>query len=175
MLDLALDEDLKTVFTYNHADTGDQTKKLETRLEAWRSPYTHLSNSDGGAHTLFLTQSTWPIVSLSDLVRDKGIMTIEQAHYKMSGLPAQVVGLTDRGTLRVGMAADVMVYDLERLGFVHEKPVFDHDFPGGEPRLVQKPKGLRYILVNGVVTFVENDCSNALPGRMLRSCEMAER
>ena len=167
MLDLALDEDLRNVHGFLHSG-GDP----EGTAEICRHPYTHVSNSDGGAHVRFLTISTWPVHFLAHLVRDRGVMGLEQAHYKTSALPAYVAGFTDRGMLRPGMAADVMVYDLERLGFVYDKPVFANDFPAGERRLVQKPTGMRFILVNGTVTFAENECSGALPGKLLRSYEM---
>ena len=67
---------------------------------------------------------------------------------------------------------DVIVYDLEELGYLYDKPRFETDFPGGERRLVQKPTGLRYTIVNGSVTFEGNDCSGALPGKLLRSYDM---
>ncbi len=168
MLDLALDEELETVFGFLHAG-GDE----EVTIELCRHPYTHISNSDGGAHVRFLTISTWPIHFLSRLVRDREAMALEQAHYKISGLPAYIAGFTDRGVLKVGMAADIIVYRLEELGFMHDHPVFAHDFPGGIPRLVQRPKGLRYTIVNGTVTFADNQCTGALPGKLLRSYQMA--
>ena len=167
MLDLALDEDLETVFGFMHVG-GDE----EGTIEICRHPYTHISNSDGGAHVRFLTISTWPVHFLSRLVRDRQALSLEQAHYKISGLPAYIAGFTDRGLLKVGMAADLIVYSLEELGFVHEKPVFAHDFPGGMPRLVQKPKGLRYTIVNGAMTFEDSNCTGALPGKLLRSYDM---
>jgi N-acyl-D-amino-acid deacylase len=169
MLDLALDEELETVFGFLHVG-GDE----DGTIELCRHPYTHISNSDGGAHVRFLTISTWPIHFLSRLVRDREAMPLEQAHYKISGLPAYIAGFTDRGLLKVGMAADIIVYRLEELGFMHDKPVFAHDFPGGSPRLVQKPKGLRYTIVNGAVTFEDNRCTNALPGKLLRSYDMIQ-
>ena len=167
MLDLALDEGLWTVFGFLHTGGDD-----EGTAEICRHPFTHVSNSDGGAHTRFLTISTWPIHFLSRVVRDQGALSLEEAHYKMSVLPAHIAGFTDRGALRVGLAADVMVYDLERLGFLYDKQIFAHDFPAGERRLIQKPTGLRYTLVNGVPTFIENECSGALPGQLLRSGDM---
>ena len=167
MLDLALEEELQTVFGFLHAG-GDDAGTAEICQHA----FTHISNSDGGAHVRFLTMSTWPIHFLSHWIRDQGIMSLEQAHYKMSALPAFIAGFTDRGVLRVGMAADVIVYDLDRLGFTFKQPVFANDFPGNERRLIQKPVGLRYTIVNGVETFVENACTGALPGKLLRSYEM---
>ena len=55
---------------------------------------------------------------------------------------------------------------------MYDKPVFATDFPGGERRLIQKPTGLRYTLVNGTVTFADNQCTGALPGKLLRSYDM---
>ncbi|HKD67277.1 MAG TPA: amidohydrolase family protein [Candidatus Binataceae bacterium] len=167
MLDLALDEGLETEFGFLHVG-GDE----DGTIELCRHPYTHISNSDGGAHVRFLTISTWPIHFLSRLVRDRQAMALEQAHYKISGLPAYIAGFTDRGMLKVGMAADIIVYRMDELGFLYEKPVFATDFPGGCPRLVQKPKGLHYTIVNGTVTFEDNRCTGELPGKLLRSYEM---
>jgi N-acyl-D-aspartate/D-glutamate deacylase len=99
-------------------------------------------------------------------------MTLEQAHQKMSALPAWFSDMKGRGTLRVGDWADVMIYNMDELGLLYDKPRFETDFPGGEKRLVQKPTGIRYILVNGTVTFVENECTGELPGKLLRSYDM---
>ena len=166
-LDLALDEDLETEF--GHPDGGLSDDVLATHI---KNPYVHISNSDGGAHTRFLVTSQWPVTFLTHWIRDKELMTLEQAHYKMSTLPAWFADFKNRGTLRVGDWADIIVYDLDKLGFVYSKPRFDTDFPGGERRLIQKPSGLRYTLVNGTVTFENNDCSGALPGKLLRSYDM---
>ena len=166
-LDLALDEDLETQFNHSAGTQDDET--IEPRI---KSPHVHVSVSDGGAHTRFLTNSVWPVHLLAYWVRDREVISLEQAHYKISALPAWVADLKDRGTLRIGAWADVMVYNQEKLGFLYEKPVFHTDFPGGERRLVQKPTGLRYTVVNGTVTFEENKCTEALPGKLLRSYDM---
>ena len=163
-LDLALDEGLETVF----AHPVDPRPLDENIL----SPYGHVSVSDGGAHTRYLTTSTWPVEFLTYWIRDREIMSLEQGHYKMSALPGWFADFKDRGTLRVGDWADVMVYNLDELGFQHDKMIYAHDFPGGERRIIQKPTGLRYTLVNGAVTFEGNDCTGALPGKLLRSCDM---
>ena len=81
------------------------------------------------------------------------------------------LGVRDRGYLREGMAADVMVYEQEKLALSPEKPEYANDFPGGERRIVQKAKGYRAIVVNGGVTFEEGRCTGMLPGQLLRSCE----
>jgi len=167
LLDLALDEDLLTEFSHIVA-FGDENK-IEQNI---KNPYAHISVSDGGAHTRFLTVSTWPIHFLSHWVRDKQLMSIEAAHQKMSAFPAWFTDFKDRGTLRLGNWADIIVYNMDELGLQYEKPIFATDFPGGERRLIQKPKGLRYTIVNGTVTFEGNDCTGALPGKLLRSYDM---
>ena len=168
-LDLALDEGLETEFEIPPRNSDED---LKVKAQQILDPHSHISVSDGGAHTRFLTISTWPVAFLTSWVRDRHIMSLEQAHYKMSAYPAWFTDFKDRGTLRVGNWADIIVYNLEELGFLYDKAVFDTDFPGGERRLVQKPKGLRYTIVNGQVTFEDNVCTGALPGKLLRSYNM---
>ncbi len=163
-LDLALDEGLETIFSHLVADQAQ-----EGRI---KDPLAHISVSDGGAHTRFFNQATWPVDFLAHWVRDEGIMTLEEAHYKISAYPAWFADFKDRGMLRVGAWADIVVYDQQELGLLYDRPIYADDFPGGERRMIQKPKGIRYTLVNGTVTFEGNDCTGALPGKLLRSYDM---
>jgi len=167
MLDLALDEGLKTEFALLDLINSDE----EAMAEIIKHPFTHLSVSDGGAHTRYLTISAWPTYFLSHWIRDKRLMSLEEAHWKISALPAWLLGVRDRGYLREGMAADVMVYEQEKLALSPEKPEYANDFPGGERRIVQKAKGYRAMVVNGEMTFEEGQCTEALPGRLLRSAD----
>ena len=163
-LDLALDEALETQFAH-----PVDPEPLQQNIT---NPYGHISVSDGGAHTRYLTTSTWPVEFLAHWVRDREVMSLEQAHYKMSTLPAWFTDFKDRGTLRVGAWADIMIYNQGELGFLYDKMVYANDFPGGERRVIQKPTGLRYTIVNGSVTFEGNECTGALPGKLLRSYDM---
>ena len=167
LLDLAIDEDMETDFST--VLTGRQGEEMAPLL---KDPYAHISFSDGGAHTRYLTSAMWPVLWLSYWLRDRELMSLEQGIYKMSALPAWLADFNDRGTLRVGSWADVIVFNQDELGFVYDKPVFENDFPGGERRVIQKPTGMRYIVVNGTVTFEGNDCTGALPGKLLRSYDM---
>jgi len=167
--DLAIDEDLQTVFSHHLADRPDDT--LAGRI---MNPYSHISLSDGGAHIRYLTISTWPVHFLAYWVRERQLTTLEHAHYKMSAYPAWLSDYKGRGTLRVGDFADIMIYNLDALGMVYNKPTYAHDFPGDEWRRVEKPTGMRYILVNGEVTFKDNTCTGALPGKLLRSYDMVD-
>tara|TARA_B100001765_G_scaffold68579_1_gene41551 strand:- start:2 stop:1681 length:1680 start_codon:yes stop_codon:yes gene_type:complete len=167
-LDIALDEDLETEF----AHPADGAGRDEARAERLSNPFVHISVSDGGAHTRFLVNSVWPVYFLAHWIRDYELMSLEQAHQKMSALPAWFSDMKNRGTLRVGDFADIMIYNMDELGLLYDKPRFETDFPGGEKRLVQKPTGMRYIIVNGAVTFIDNECTSALPGKLLRSYDM---
>src|SRR3989442_13966491 len=116
--------------------------------------------SDGGAHTKFFTGGAFTTDFLRWLVRDEQRITLEEAHYRLSALPAHAAGFRDRGVLREGAAADVVVYDLKDLkvepDWVGE---IVHDFPGGEWRRVQYAQGYRAIMVNGEITFDEGTCT----------------
>ena len=165
-LDLALDEEMETVFSTVFSEGGEELGR------ALKDPCARISFSDGGAHTRYLTSATWPMLWLSYWLRDKEIMSLEEGIYKMSALPAWLADFKGRGTLRVGSWADIIVYNQDELGFLYNRPIFANDFPGGERRIIQKPQGLRNTIVNGTVTFDGNDCTGALPGKLLRSYEM---
>lgn len=172
MLDLALDEDLRTVFASAPSAGTDPV----AMAEVLNHPLTHPCVSDGGAHIKYETIGTWPVHLLTTWVRERQTVALEKAHYKMSGLPAFITGMTDRGILKEGFAADIIVYDQEKLGFLHDKVVYDNDFPGDEKRIIQKAVGIRYTVVNGVVTFTEGTVgTGATPGKLLRSYEMVNR
>ena len=172
MLDLAIDEGLRTEFTFDPSTGTDSTAVGEIL----NHPYTHPCVSDGGAHTRYQTLGSWPVHMIAGRVRDQGVMSLEKAHYKMSSLPASIAGFTDRGILKEGYAADIMVYELDKLGLQFDSPVYDTDFPGGERRIIQKAKGIRFTIVNGEVTFTEGTvCTGAVPGKLLRSYDMVSR
>jgi N-acyl-D-amino-acid deacylase len=94
---------------------------------------------------------------LARYVRELGILSLEQAIRKMTSLPAQRLGLPDRGLLRPGMAADVVCFDPDR---VQDTATYE------EP--CRTPEGIPYLLVNGVVVVDDSDHTGALPGRALR-------
>ncbi len=162
MLDLAVADRLETTFFSKPA--------INTRLEGFRElmtdDYLLPGTSDGGAHTKFLTAGRYPTETLIRAVREHGILTLEQAHWKLSALPAHCGGFTDRGTLEVGKAADIVVYDLDRLDMTPVEKV--HDFPGGEWRRIQRGVGYRWVLVNGEVTIDDDKETGAPAGRLLR-------
>jgi N-acyl-D-amino-acid deacylase len=122
--------------------------------------------SDGGAHTKFVTTARFATELLGHWVREHEVMTLEEAHWRLSAYPAQAVGLRDRGWLAEGMPADVIVYDPETVDAQPQERAFD--YPADEWRLIQKAIGYDRIIVNGVTTFIDGECTGATPGRLLR-------
>ena len=165
MLDLSLAGDLNVEFLQaEHEFNAPFNGELLTA-----SPYTLPGVSDGGAHTKFFNGGSWTTDLLRWLVRDEGVVTLEEAHFRMSTMAAHAAGFKDRGALREGAAADVVVYELEELdmdpSWLGEVA---YDFPGGEWRRIQRAKGYKDIIVNGEVTFEDGECTGATPGRLLR-------
>jgi N-acyl-D-amino-acid deacylase len=166
MLDLSLATNLKAEFLGpNRGINADYMAEIINN-----SPYTFPGVSDGGAHTKFFTGGAFTTDFLRWLVRDEQKITLEEAHYRLSALPAHAAGFKNRGTLREGAHADVVVYDLKGLDidpdWVGEVA---HDFPGGEWRRVQRAHGYRSIIVNGQETFAEGKCTGATPGTLVRN------
>jgi N-acyl-D-aspartate/D-glutamate deacylase len=165
MVELSLATDLKAEFLQ-----PEQEFNADFNAEIINdSMYTFPGVSDGGAHTKFFTGGAFTTDFLRWIVRDEGKVTLEEAHYRLSALPAHAAGFRDRGVLREGAWADVVVYDLKGLDIEPDWiGEVTHDLPGGEWRRVQRAKGYRSIIVNGVETFSEDKCTGATPGKLLR-------
>ena len=165
MLDLSLAGDLNVEFL--GPNKGFNAQYMAEMIND--SDYTFPGVSDGGAHTKFFTGGAFTTDFLHWLVRDEGRITLEEAHYRLSALPAKAAGFRDRGVLKPGAAADVVVYDLDGLGIEPDWiGEVSYDFPGGEWRRVQRAKGYHAIIVNGQLTFKDGACTGATPGQLLR-------
>ena len=162
MFDLALSEDLKTGFFRYGVQNADE----EAVSEILRHPLSVPGVSDGGAHLEYLCQYGWPIKLLADWVRDRNVLSLEDAVRRCSYMPAQMIGLPDRGSLQVGNAADIVIFDYETLGI--GKVSWAQDLPGGQSRQVHYPTGISRILVNGVTTVENGKRTNQSPGQLLR-------
>jgi N-acyl-D-amino-acid deacylase len=102
-------------------------------------------------------------------VRKHEIMSLEDAIKKLTFLPASIFGIHDRGLLRCGMAADLFVFDPERIDLTAPEKVAD--LPEGAPRYVQGAKGIHYTIVNGSVLMEKGLHTAAYPGKVLRSIQ----
>ena len=122
---------------------------------------------DAGAHVGQVMDSGWCSFVLSHWVRNEALFPVEEAVRRMTSAPARIIGVKDRGTLTVGNKADVNVIDLERVSEL--MPEFVHDFPGGAGRFVQRARGYRATVCNGVLILENDELVGARGGRILRS------
>ena len=114
-----------------------------------QQPGAVFGQSDAGAHVAQLCDANMGTDLLSDWVRDRGVFTLEAAIHKLTWEPAKLFGLADRGRVREGAAADLVVFDLDTLSPGPLRRV--RDLPGDEERLIaDEPAGIDHIFVNGV-------------------------
>ena len=163
MLDIALDEDLNTEWAYIGIRNGD----LNAVEEILNSRFALAGISDAGAHTDRLSGSYFSSFILSHWVRDEGILSLEEAVRRLTFMPASIYGISDKGLLREGMAADVVIFDLDRLKWLPTER-FD-DFPGGQSRLGNRAEGYDHLIVGGEPVFEDGRHTGALPGKLMRS------
>jgi N-acyl-D-aspartate/D-glutamate deacylase len=124
------------------------------------------SLGDAGAHVTQVMDSGWTSFVLSYWVRKTGLFSIEHAVHRMTAAPARIMGLTDRGTLRVGDRADINVFDAAAVAEM--QPELVNDFPGGAARFIQRATGYKATLVNGVVNVEEGEHTGQRAGMVLR-------
>jgi N-acyl-D-aspartate/D-glutamate deacylase len=163
MLDLALAEDLETTFE-------DSTTQGDERAvnEIFSNPNVLLGQSDAGAHVASGNPGFgYATLMLAYWVRERQLMTLEDAIKKLTLLPASIFGIHDRGLLRRGLAADIFAFDPEKIDLAAPQRVTD--LPEGAPRFTQGAKGIHYAIVNGKVLMDNGAHTGAYPGRVLRS------
>ena len=166
-LDLSLEEDLETEFERREVNSDEAAM---TALLT--SPYTVIGQSDGGAHVVFRTDYSYSTYLLSHWVRDRGIMSLEEAIRKLTFVPASLFGLFDRGLVRPGMAADLMVFDPETIGPL--EPGEAQDLPGGATRRKQLAQGIEWTVVNGQVLLEKGEHAGVYPGKVARNLSRAQ-
>ncbi|HVH91747.1 MAG TPA: amidohydrolase family protein, partial [Candidatus Acidoferrum sp.] len=160
-LDLSLEENLGTVF-WNANNGGDSN----AMGEILRSPYVLVGTSDAGAHVQFGADFGYGTILLGLWVRERQVMTLEQAIHKLTFHVASIFGLQDRGLLRPDYAADLAIFNPNTVNS-HE-PEWANDYPAGSKRLIQRSEGMHYTIVNGTVIHEDGRMSGELPGQVLR-------
>jgi N-acyl-D-aspartate/D-glutamate deacylase len=142
MLDLALDEELATIFT---AQLLNSDESAVARL--LNHPHSLISLSDAGAHLTFFNDAGFGLHLLGHWVRERGAMRLQDAVRRLTHQSAEIFGLPGRGLLRAGYAADLLLFDPAAVGRSVSRRVFD--LPGGAPRLHTDALGLHGLWVNG--------------------------
>ncbi|HET6963566.1 MAG TPA: amidohydrolase family protein [Acidimicrobiales bacterium] len=167
ILDISLEDDLHTRFWSVLAN--DDPEGI-----AWLLPRDHVlfGLADSGAHVSQLCDACFATDLLGNWVRDREVMPIERAVHKLTGEPARVYGLNDRGTIEAGKAADICVFDPATVAPGPLRRI--RDFPANGERLTaDSPEGVTHVLVNGTPIRVDGatakDGLDANPGSVLRS------
>src|SRR4051794_29517567 len=162
-IDLALEEDLKTRFRVVLAN--DDEEEVGKLLQDERAV---LGLSDAGAHASQLCDACFSTHLLSHWTREKGTLTVEQAVWRLTGQPAHIFGITDRGRIEEGLAADLVAFDPDTVGVEGDLERVGAP-PAGADRLIAKSKGVEHVWVNGEpIRGDGKDIDHARPGKLLR-------
>ncbi|HEX9454942.1 MAG TPA: amidohydrolase family protein [Candidatus Binatia bacterium] len=160
-LDLALGENLETTF-----ETTNRGFNPEAMSTIMKSPYVIIGTSDAGAHVQFGADFGYCTTLLGMWVRDRQMISLEQAIHKLTFHVASVYGIEGRGLLRPGFAADVTVFDPNSVKAC--APEWAEDYPASTRRLIQRSEGIMHTIVNGKVVYEDGKLSGEMAGRVLR-------
>ncbi len=169
LLDLAEADDWKTRFIYRV--TPESSWLSNARGEEYKHPNLIPMNSDSGAHLGSECKAGEGIFFLRHWVLNLGVMRIEEGIRRVTADVARHIGLPDRGLLREGFAADIAVFDLERLDALPKEQAWD--LPQGSMRWIQRATGIQHVFVNGEQTIESGKHTGRLPGGVLRSSRYA--
>ena len=146
---------------------GRTDEGWRARVDVWKDPRVMLGGSDAGAHLDLMCHANYPTRVLSEVVRERGLLTVEEAVEMMTDRPARHYGLRGRGQVTEGWHADLVVFDPDTVGSEPAR-VLD-DLPGGGERLLAGSFGVHQVLVAGEAVVVDGVVTAQRPGRVLRS------
>ena len=162
-LDLTLQDDLEiefTLSTFNH--------RVDRMKEILANPDILIGLGDGGAHVDMLCDSGYPTYLLGTWVREHQVLSLEEGVRRLTSDPADFYGIKDRGRLKLGLAADITIFDPKTVGSAN-RGERRYDFPGGGKRMVMPSRGIQYTIVNGETVFADGHITGARVGQVLRS------
>jgi N-acyl-D-aspartate/D-glutamate deacylase len=163
LLDITLEDDLENEFTIQ-----SYNNRVDRMAEILNDRSVLLGLGDGGAHLDMLCDSGYPTYVLGMWVRERKVLTLEEAVRRMTSDPADFFGIKDRGRLKPGLAADVVIFSEKEIGS-GGRPERLYDLPGGAKRMVMRSRGVEMTLVNGAVTWDKGALTGAAAGKVLRS------
>jgi N-acyl-D-aspartate/D-glutamate deacylase len=165
LFDIAVADGLRT--TFGPATSGDAPADWEARGELLRDRRVVVGASDAGAHLDMIDTFRYTTDLFARCVRAHGLLTTEEAVHLLTEVPASLHGLRDRGVLRQGAWADLVVFDEATIasGEIESRA----DLPGNQRRLFATSEGIRCVIVNGRTIVQEGRPTEARPGRVLRS------
>ena len=165
LLDVVVADELRTGLRPPLFGTSDADWEL--RAQVWRDPRTVIGGSDAGAHLDMMCGAIYSTSLLGEAVRQRGLMSWEEAVQQLTDVPARLYGLRERGRIAEGWHADLVVLDPETVGHGPERTATD--LPGGAWRLVADAVGVEHVYANGVAIVRGGRATGATPGTLLRS------
>ncbi len=165
LVEVVADDDFRTVLWPIPTDNDEESWRM--RQQVWDDPRTMLGGSDAGAHLDRMCGSSYTTRLLADCLRGRKLATIDRAVQMLTQAPAQLFGLTGRGTIAEGNHADLVVFDPETVGAENARLV--EDLPGGSARLTAGSEGMVRVYVAGEATVEHDKPTGATPGKVLRS------
>ncbi len=165
LVEIALVDDLATSFGHPSVEEPDAT--WEARVKVWRDPRAVIGASDAGAHLDMFFSADYATRMLGEAVVKRRLMPLEEAVRLLTSVPADLYMLKDRGRLREGAFADLVVFDEEHIS---SNPMeMRADLPAGAARLYAEANGIDRVLCNGVEIVRDGEFTRARPGTILRS------
>jgi len=165
LLDIVIADDLRTVLWPGATDADPESWEL--RRLAWQHPSVMLGGSDAGAHLDRMQGANYPTRFIADCLRGRKLTTLEDAVRMMTTVPADLFGLRDRGVIREGAHADLVLIDPETVD--SEMLSMVDDLPGGTERLYAGSVGVRSVFVAGEEVVTDGVVTDARPGSVIRS------
>ncbi len=165
LIEVVINDELRTVLWPMATDNDDASWDL--RRQVWEDDRALLGGSDAGAHLDRMCGAPYPTRFLGDMLRGRQLVSLERAVSLMTGAPAALFGLRERGRIAEGYHADLVVFDPEHIG--SEQATLVADLPGDSPRLTAGSTGVVRVLVNGIETVADGAATGTTPGRVLRS------
>ena len=164
LLDVVVADELRTGL---RPPIPESEEDWALRAQAWVDPRAVVGGSDAGAHLDTMCGAIYSTSLLGDGVRQRSLLSWEEAVRQLTDIPARLYGLRDRGRLVPGAWADVVVLDPTAIG--HGPVRTRNDLPGGASRLYAEAMGIAHVLVNGTEIVREGSFTEARPGTLLRS------
>lgn len=165
LVDIVVADELATILW--PISRADDDASWALRREVWDSPFVMLGGSDAGAHLDRMCGAPYPTMFLADVLRGRGLVSLERAIAMMTSEPADLFGLKGRGRIETGAQADLVLFDPETVAATGARAV--NDLPDGSLRLVSEPFGIRKVIVNGRLTVDDGKATGACAGTLLRS------
>jgi N-acyl-D-aspartate/D-glutamate deacylase len=171
MIDIVIDDELRTGIEGPPMHVTDADWAL--RAELFRDDRVLIGGSDAGAHLDMFVGAIYTTSMLAEVVRDRGLLPIEEAVRLITDAPARLYGLRDRGRVAEGWIADLTLFDPATVG--NRPAITVDDLPGGSSRLLAEATGLPHVIVNGQFALRDGQVTGARPGTTLRTGRDTER